>query len=140
MIYLCQGLNSYRQVLPGDKADAAVQSMLSNFGHKLFFALGDTDTAEFASNLCGKELRQFSGGGLQHGPCDPFSFFPEDPHYSSNFHEQYEQLIQPAEFMNGLRTGSPVNRYKVDTVLVRSGMPFSNGLPFLFVTFDQRKS
>jgi hypothetical protein len=140
MVYICQSLNSYRQALPGDKAEAGIESMLGNFSHKLFFALGDYDTAEWASNLCGKELRQFSGGGLQHGPSDPFSLFKEQPQFSSNFHESYEQVIQPSEFMNGLRTGSPVNRYKVDAVLVRSGVPFSNGLPFLDVTFDQRKS
>ena len=140
MVYICQSLNSYREALGGEKSEAAIQSMLANFGHKLFFSLGDYDTAEFASDLCGKELRQFSGGGLQHGPSDPFSMFREQPQFSSNFHESFEQVIQPSEFMNGLRTGSPVNRYQVDAVLVRSGVPFSNGLPFLDVTFDQRKS
>jgi hypothetical protein len=85
-------------------------------------------------------LRQFAGGGLQHGPSDPFSLFHEQPQFNSSFSTTYDQVIQPSEFMNGLRTGSPVNRYKVDAVLVRSGVPFSNGLPILDVTFDQRKS
>jgi type IV secretory pathway TraG/TraD family ATPase VirD4 len=140
MVYICQGINNYREVLPGDKADATIQAMLSNFSHRLYFSLGDYDTAEAASKLCGRELRQFTGGGLQHEPYEPFSMFHPSPHFSSNFHEAYEQLVQPAEFMNGKRTGARVNRYKVDATLVRSGMAFSNGLPFMEVTFDQRRS
>jgi type IV secretory pathway TraG/TraD family ATPase VirD4 len=140
MVYICQGLNNYREALPGDKAEAGIEAMLSNFGHKLFFSLGDHDTASWAAELCGKELRHFAGGGLQHGPSDAFSLFLEQPQFSSNYHEAYEHLVQPSEFMNGLRTGSRINRRKVDAILVRSGMPFSNGLPLLNVTFDQRKS
>ncbi|HEY4309322.1 MAG TPA: TraM recognition domain-containing protein [Pirellulales bacterium] len=140
MVYICQGLNNYREALPGDKAEAGIEAMLSNFGHKLFFSLGDHHTAAWVSELCGKELRQFAGGGLQHAPHEPFSPVGQPSQYSSSFHEQYEYVIQPAEFMNGLRTGSPVNNYMVDAVLVRSGVPFSTGLPLLNVSFDQRKS
>lgn len=140
IVYICQGLNNYREALPGDKAAAAIEAMLSNFSNKLFFSLGDYDTAQWASDLCGKELRLFSGGGLQYEPYDPFSAFQSAPHFSSSFHEAYEQLIQPAEFMNGKRTGARINRYKVDATLVRSAMTFSNGMPFMNVTFDQRKS
>lgn len=139
MVYLCQSVNSYRQVLPGNKADAVINGLMDGFGHKLMFSLGDSDTAEWASRLCGKELRMFLGGSSQHAPYDPFAMFAQQGQFSSNFHEQYAEVIQPGEFMNGLRTGSPVNKYQVDAILIRSGVPFSNGLPLLDVTFDQRK-
>jgi len=139
MVYLCQSLNSYREVLPASKADAVIKAMMDNFSHKLFFAIGDSDTAEWASTLCGKELRQFTGGGVQHAAYDPMAFVQQPGGASSSFHEQYAEVIQPGEFMNGLRTGSKANRCKVDAILIRSGVPFSNGLPLLDVTFDQRK-
>lgn len=140
MVYICQGLNNYREALPGAKADAAIEAMLANFGHKLFFALGDYATAEWASNLCGKELKQYAGGGVQHAPYETFLPFGAQSQYSSSFQEHLEHALPPWEFMNGLRTGSPANNYQVDAVLVRSGVPFSNGLPLLDVTFDQRRS
>jgi len=138
MIYICQGLNSYKEVLPGHKAEAGVEAMLTNFSHKLFFALGDHATARWAADLVGKELQQFAGGGVQYAPYGLFSPFRDPAQTSSSFSEHYEDLIQPAAFLNGLRTGSPVNNFMVDGILVRSGVPFSNGLPFLNVTFDQR--
>lgn len=139
MVYICQSVNAYKHTLPGEKADAGIESMLANFSHKAFFALGDYATAEWAANLCGKELQQLTGGGVQHAPFEPFSPMREAGQYSTNFHEQFEWVMRPEEFMNGLRTGSPVNKYLVDCVLMRSGVPFSNGLPVLEVTFDQRK-
>jgi type IV secretory pathway TraG/TraD family ATPase VirD4 len=140
MVYICQGLNNYREALPGDKAEAAIRAMLANFGHKLVFSLGDYETAQWASDMCGEELTQFGGGGLQYAPYEPFSLTVEPPQYSSSFSERYEKVIRPAEFMTGKRTGSKLNRYQVDATLLRSGMPFSNGLPFIDVTFDQRRS
>jgi len=139
MVYVCQSLNAYKHTLPGEKADAGIESMLANFSHKAFFALGDYATAEWAANLCGKELQQFTGGGVQHAPHQAFSIGREAGQHNTSFHEQFEWLMRPEEFMNGLRTGSPVNSYLVDCILMRSGVPFSNGLPVLDVTFDQRK-
>jgi hypothetical protein len=139
MVYQCQSLNSYREVLPAAKADAIVNALLCDFGHKMFFTLGDYDSATWASHLCGRSLQMFQSGSINHAAFDPFALVREEGNYSSSFSTQYEQLVQPHEFMNGLRTGSRVNGYMVDAFLVRSGLPFSNGLNVLRVTFDQRK-
>jgi hypothetical protein len=138
MVYICQSLSSYREALPDGKAVAATEAMLANFSHKLFFALGDYATAEWAANLCGKELQQFCGGGVQHGEDDMLGLFRAPSQASTSFSEHYEYVIQPGEFITGLRTGGPVNDCLVDAILVRSGAPFSNGLPLLKVSFDQR--
>jgi hypothetical protein len=135
-IYISQSLASYQKALP-DKAEAVVESLLSNFSHKLMFAVGDYQTAEWAANLCGKELQILSGGSVQHQPFNLFDENGNDSH-SSSFHEQYEYLMRPEEFMSGFRTGSPVNDFKVDAVLLRAGKTFTNGLPLLRITFDQR--
>jgi hypothetical protein len=138
MVYICQGLNSYREALSGEKSDAVVEAMLSNFSHKLFFALGDHATARWAADHVGKELQQFAGGGVQYAPYEALSFLRGPSQTSSSYSEHFEDVIQPSSFMNGLRTGSPANDYLVDGILVRSGVPFANGLPYLYVTFDQR--
>jgi hypothetical protein len=136
MVYICQSLPAYKEALPGDKAEAATESMQANFGLKVIFSLGDHATAQWCSDLVGKELQQFGGGSVQNS--NEIRLMREHSHHSSSFNEHYEHILQPYSFMNGMRTGSPVNGYMVDAVLVRSGVPFSNGLPYLNVTFDQR--
>ncbi|HTU26448.1 MAG TPA: TraM recognition domain-containing protein [Pirellulales bacterium] len=137
MVYICQSLHNYRGELPGEKADSHLRAMLSNFSNRLFFALGDFETAEYAAELVGKELRAFVGGGVE---AQPFEFkWGRDPYKtSSSFNQSYEYVLQPSEFMNGHRTGSAANDFQVDAFLVRS-TPLSNGLPVIQVTFDQRR-
>jgi hypothetical protein len=139
MVYLTQSLASYREMIPDDKSDAVVNSMLANFSTKAFFALGDHDTAEWAANIVGKELQTFHGGSIGEGAFEPFSLAPQQRNFNSSFNSSYEYLLQPGQFMNGLRTGAKENRYQVDAILVRSGVCFSNGLPVMQVTFDQRR-
>jgi type IV secretory pathway TraG/TraD family ATPase VirD4 len=136
MVAISQSLESFREVLPGDKGRSSVEALLSNFGHKLFFALGDSTTANWAAELVGKEMKLFSGGGTQHSTYSPFAI--DDPHYSTSYNEQYAHIIEPSRFLNGFRTGGPLHDFTVDALLLRSGEAFSNGLPIVPVAFDQR--
>jgi hypothetical protein len=137
-VYICQSIANYEKTLPSDKAEAIVESLVSNFSHKVFFALGSAKDAEYAADLCGKHLEVLAGGSVQHAPWSMFEGGGE--HHSSSFHEQYEYLVRPEDFMVGLRTGSPANNYMVDAIVVRSGKPFASGYPMVQVSFDQRKS
>lgn len=137
-VYMCQSLNSYRAVMPGEQSKSAVDAMLSCFGTKLFLALGDSTTANYAAELCGKELTQLGGGSTQYGEADLFNFRGPG-HYSRSFSEHRDYIVQPGQFLNGMRTGGPRNKFIVDGLLVRSGVPFANGLPITRVSFDQRK-
>ena len=58
--------------------------------------------------------------------------------YTGNFSEHFEQILQNNAFLSGLRTGGPDNGFLADAILVRSGMPFSNGASFLPCTFTQK--
>ena len=136
MIYLCQSLDAFHAVMPGEKGKSSIEAMLANFSHRLIFALGDMTTATWAAELCGKVLQLFSGGGTQFGELKPFS--QDRPTYSSSINEQYAYLIQPGRFLNGFRTGGPGNGFIVDALLMRSGEAFSNGHPIIKVAFDQR--
>ena len=139
MIYLTQSLASYRDVLPGDQADASIKALLGNFTTKVFFALGDYDTAEWAADLVGQELRMLAGTSTTEAQSGFLEFFPERPKVTSSLNQSWEHIVRPEEFMSGLRTGSKVHRYQVDAMIIRFGGKFANGLPVIQTTFDQRK-
>lgn len=137
LVYLSQSMHAYKAVLPGDKSEALVNSLLANFSHKLCFALGDYETAEWAADLCGKELQTLMGGGTQQPQLQAWQWHAPDVQQSASFNEQYEYIARPEMFLNGLRTGGRENNLCVDAILVRSGLPFNTGYNVLPVTFQQ---
>src|SRR5262249_50657730 len=64
MVYLTQSLHSYYSALTGQSGKHQADALLTNFHHKLFHALGDVQTAEWASGLIGKSLQTFVGGSM----------------------------------------------------------------------------
>lgn len=139
MVYLTQSLASYRDVLPGDQADASIKALLGNFTLKAFFALGDHDTAKWAADLVGQELRMLASTSTTEAEFNFFEIFPERPKVTNGFSESWEHIVRPEEFMSGLRTGSRVHKYQVDAMVIRFGGKFANGHPVIKATFDQRK-
>jgi hypothetical protein len=139
MIYLTQSLAAYRDVLPGERAEASIKALLSCFSQKVFFALSCHETAEWAAKLVGQEMRATFGGSTATGDFDPFAMIPDRSKVTSSFNQSWEHVIRPERFMSGLRTGSPVNDYQVDAFVVRFGGLFSNRLPVIQATFDQRR-
>jgi hypothetical protein len=107
MVYLTQSLHSYYSALKGESGRHQADALLSNFHHKLFHALGDVQTAEWASSLIGKSLQTFVGGS-SHDEGDMFDTMFGRTNYSGNFSEHYEQILQNNAFLSGLRTGEPV--------------------------------
>jgi type IV secretory pathway TraG/TraD family ATPase VirD4 len=137
MVYLTQSLHSYYSALKGESGRHQADALLSNFHHKLFHALGDVQTAEWASSLIGKSLQTFIGGS-SHDGGDMFDTMFGRTNYTGNFSEHYEQILQNNAFLSGLRTGGPANNFLADAILVRSGEPFSSGLSYLPCTFSQK--
>jgi hypothetical protein len=137
MVCLTQSLSSYYSAFKGESGRSLVDALLSNFHHKLFHALGDTQTAEWAAALVGRSLQTFVGGSSR-DDGDMFDSMAGRNSYSGSFSEHYEQILQNNAFVTGLRTGGPENRFLADAILIRTGMPFSNGASFLHCTFSQK--
>jgi hypothetical protein len=138
MVVLTQSIHGFFASMPGEAGNHQASALLTNFaGAKIFHALGDAETAAYASSLCGKSLQTFIGGST--GPegsmydelCGPSRF-------TGSFSQHYEKVLQDNVFMNGLRTGGPAHGLQADAIVVRSGEPFSNGENWTWATFSQK--
>jgi len=137
MVYLSQSLPSYYSMLKGHTGKNQTEALLSNFYTKIFHSLGDHPTAEWASNLIGRERTTFIGGST--APAQ--SMYDElfgNSRYTGSFSEQMSAIVEPNEFMNHLRTGGPENGFVADAIVVRSGQPFSMGQNWHRAIFSQR--
>ena len=139
MIYLTQSLHAYYAALPGQAGRHQADSLLTNFHTKLFHALGDLETANWASGLIGKSLQTFTGGSIT--PSEGiYDELMGQSRYSGNFSQHFESTLQSNAFMHGLRTGGAANNFTCDCFVIRSGEPFSNGQNWLATSFDQRSA
>jgi len=137
MVYLTQSLHAYYAALPGDAGRHQADSLHTNFHTKLLHALGDIETANWASSLIGKSLQTFTGGSMspREGLYDDLM---GPGQYTGNFSQHYESILQANAFMHGLRTGGAANGFACDCFVIRSGEPFANGENWLATSFDQR--
>jgi hypothetical protein len=93
--------------------------------------------------MCARKLgRQkeilFSGGASPNSEATTWDYLYGNQQVSSNFSEQYQDVVQEKEFQIG-RTGGPGNNFMCDAFLIRSGEPFSNGRNYLRLVFNQRR-
>ncbi len=138
MVFLTQSLHSYYATLTGDAGRHQADALLTNFHHKVFHALGDAESAHWASGLLGKELQTFIGGSSA-PQGDMFDTLMGRSRFNGSFSQHYESVLQPNVFMNGLRTGGIANRYFVDGIVVRSGeAPSTDGKNWMWTSFSQR--
>lgn len=137
MVVLTQSLHGIFTAMRGEAGKHQAMGLLSCFHHKIFHALGDPQTAEFAAGHLGKELQSFVGCSM--APDENlFETLLGNSKVTSSVSEHYEYVLQPNVFMNGLRTGGRINGYQADAIVIKSGEPFRNGQNWLFTTFDQR--
>lgn len=139
MIYLSQSVPGYVHAVGGDHAKAAVDALQASFSTKIFHALGDLETAEYASRLAGRSLQTFTGGSTT-PPDSSFDELMGHQRYSGNYSQSYESTLQVDAFMHGLRTGGPANDFICDAYVIRSGEPFANGKHWLATCFSQKQS
>jgi type IV secretory pathway TraG/TraD family ATPase VirD4 len=135
MVYLTQSIHAfYTRMREG--GDHEADSFLTNFYHKIFHAVGDDKTAEYASSLVGKRMHldiDTSGSA----PEDVYDAIWGNPKISVSTKQGVRKILENREFMQGLRTGGPENGFIVDGIVVRSGEPFSNGEAWMRVEFNQ---
>jgi hypothetical protein len=137
MVFLTQSLHSYYSALPGQAGKHQADALLTNFGHKIFHALGDEQTAEYAAGLIGRSLQTFVGASM--APLGSlYDEFTGRTQMTTSTSEHFEYILQPNRFMNGLRTGGRINDLICDAIVVRSGRPFACGQNWIQVPFRQR--
>ncbi len=136
MVVLTQSLHSYYMSMKGDTGRHQADALLTNFATKIFHALGDVQTAEWASGLVGKGREVFVGTSLS--PVEDLdSEVTGRSKVSTNASEHYEAMLKPNLLMNGLRTGGRANNLICDAVVIRSGEQFCNGQNWLWREFSQ---
>jgi hypothetical protein len=127
----------YAAIKGGTTGEHLCDALLTNFGTKVFCALGDARTAEYASSLVGKSLQTFIGGSMAPN-TDLWDELIGNSKFTGSFSEQWTNILEPNVFMNGLRTGGPQNGWLVDAIVIRSGEPFGNGQNWVKATFSQK--
>jgi hypothetical protein len=137
MVFLSQSLPGYYSALKGQAGKHQTEALLANLYTKVLHSVGDYSTAEWASNLIGRERTTFIGGSM--APAE--SVYDElfgNSRFTGSFSEQMSAILEPNEFMNNLRSGGAESRFVADAMVVRSGQPFSTGQNWLRVAFSQR--
>ncbi len=126
-VYISQNLPNYYASMGGQKAEFRVKSFLGTLGTKIFHANADIETNKYASELFGD------------------AFFEEESHsvtVSQNFGQtkskslKLERMVRPEEFVR-LRTGGPLNNFRVEGYLHRQGDPLLKGLNHTKMLFNQ---
>ncbi len=137
MVMLSQSLPGYYAALGGQNGKQYIDALQASLTTKVFHALGDLETANWASGLVGRSLTTFTGGSSS--PSDgAYQTLLGGSQFSSNFSEAYENTLQTNDFMNGLRTGGPRNGFVCDCFVIRSGQPFASGSNWLATSFSQK--
>jgi hypothetical protein len=121
----------------GRASEHKVKSLLTNFSLKVFHALGSPDDAEYASSLIGRDKQLFFGGSTG-GETSFHDELTGRTSFQGSFSQHMEQLVQPAVFMNGLRTGGKENKFECDAIVIKSGEGWVSGANWLPVTFTQK--
>jgi type IV secretory pathway TraG/TraD family ATPase VirD4 len=135
MVYLSQSLPGYYAAIGGENGRHSVDALLTNFHTKVFHALGDLETATWASGLVGRSLQTFTGGSITPGE-GVYDELMGRSRYSGNFNQSFESTLQANAFLHG-RTGGEANGLMCDAFVIRSGEPFASGENWVQTTFSQ---
>ena len=126
-VYISQNLPNYYATMGGAKSEYRVKSFLGTLGTKLFHANADVETNKYASELIGDAY---------------FEDQTESTTYSENFAQtrgrslKLERVVRPEEFVR-LKTGGPLNDYRVSGYLHRQGDSVMDGQNHLKMNFNQ---
>jgi len=140
-IILTQNLHNFYKEF-GSGGTEAANSIFGNLNTKIFHANSDPTTNQWAANHFGTELKPRVS--VNYSPPPPARDMWEsllrnfDPPRNSSVStsQQREYAVQPEEF-NNLRTGGPVNDYKVDAYITWLGLSTDGRRHFTKITFQQ---
>jgi hypothetical protein len=137
-VFLAQSMQSFHAALSGERGKSQAEVLLGCFSTKILHAIGDPDTAEWASKLLGNEVKMrysYGGGTGEHSAGEEAMGKGQ---MSYNGQEHVEPVLQARDFMHGLRCGGKHNHYIADAIIIRTGEPFSSGRSWIHRPFSQR--
>jgi hypothetical protein len=137
MVVLTQSMHSFFSSIGGNESQSKTKALLTNYGTKVFMALGDEESAKYASSLVGQSIIRLSNASRS-GGAKVYDEILGDYTLSTSLNEQIAELILPRLFMNGLKTGGPENGFIAEGWVIRNGQSFSNGENAMLVGFSQR--
>ncbi|MCI0353128.1 MAG: TraG/TraD/VirD4 family protein, partial [Acidobacteriales bacterium] len=139
VVSITQTLANYFAVLGGEmKGKAAAESMMANYGTKIFHNLaGDPVTAEWLMKMIGPEYRRMVGGTTVPPPRNTWGFQFGFPQTTTSLQFQLQPMLLASDLAT-LRKGGPQNNYMVDALVVKNGL-FRNGRNWLKVSFKQAR-
>jgi type IV secretory pathway TraG/TraD family ATPase VirD4 len=113
-----------------------VDALLTNFYHKVYHALGDEKSAAYASSLIGRRLKTRVNVSSS-GEDNAYDALHGQPKVTASTTQAVENILEPREFLQGMRTGGRAHGYVVDAWVVRSEA-FASGENFLRCSFSQK--
>ncbi|UFH54805.1 type IV secretory system conjugative DNA transfer family protein [Spirosoma sp. KNUC1025] len=127
-VYLTQNLHNLYAAMGGLKSEYRVKSFLGTLATKIFGANSDPETNRYASELIGDDY--FLDESSSTTIAQNFS-------QTKGQSRKLERIVRPEEFQR-LRTGGPLNNYRVEAYLYRQGDSLmNNGLNHVKLTFNQ---
>ena len=136
MVALTQSLHSFFIAVSGKQGEHAIEALLTNFGTKVFHALGDDKSAQYAASLIGKEIQVMVNTSM--APVeDLWLSMVGGGKVTSSTNTSWLPVLQNNAFMKGLRTGGRANGFLTDAIVVRNGELFADGRNWMKVAFSQ---
>ena len=126
-VYISQNLPNYYASMGGQKSEYRVKAFMGTLGTKIFHANADIETNKYASELIGDAF---------------FEDLTESTTVSENFAStrgrslKLERVVRPEEF-GTLKTGGPLNNYRVSGYLHRQGDSIFNRQNHIKMQFNQ---
>lgn len=137
MAVLTQSMHSFFSAMGGRDAQSKTKALLTNLATKVFMALGDEESARYASSLVGRAIIRLASSS-RNGAGPLFEEIVGNYNLGTSLSEHFEDLIQARLFMNGLKTGGPENGFVAEGWVIKNGTPFSNGENAMLVGFSQK--
>ncbi|QOV92081.1 type IV secretory system conjugative DNA transfer family protein [Humisphaera borealis] len=142
LILLTQSISGFVTAFGGgDMGQALTDQLLANLSTKIIHATGDTGTAEWAAELCGRDYRMLCNMSNSAGGTTDWAAMAGiggNGQATSGLTESLQYEIEPREFAY-LRTGGARNSFLADAILIRSGVPFtSTGRTWRPITLSQK--
>jgi len=126
-VYISQNLPNYHANMGGAKSEFKVKSFLGTLGTKIFHANADIETNRYASELIGEGA--FEETSRTATASGQFST-------SRTRSLKIDKLVRPEDFAH-LKTGGPLNDFKVEGYLHLQSNPVNDGTNHLKIVFNQ---